>query len=66
MDARGAQVQQQLIEKDAEISRLQRELRVRIHTTIHTYYLAVDVHRTSLSPEMGVQLQYGLHLRSPR
>ena len=39
MDARSAQVQQQLQERDAEINRLQRELRVRIDTVtyIHAY-----------------------------
>ena len=42
MDARSARVQQELRERDAEINRLQKELRVRIHTTIHTFYLAVE------------------------
>ena len=34
MDARSAQFQQQLRERDAEINRLQREMRIRVPTII--------------------------------
>ena len=43
MDARIAQLQQKLEEKDAEIKRLQTELRVRDKTTMQTSYSIIMI-----------------------
>ena len=70
MDARSAQLQQELKERDAEIKGLQTEQRVRNKTTMQTSYIIVMIfmYRFKLPLEIRVNmcLQCNVHLRSPR
>lgn len=55
MNVRSAQVQQQLRERDAELNRLRRELRVRKQWNRYFELLIhFHVHRIRLPPEMRV------------
>ena len=70
MDARIAQLQQKLKERDAEINRLETEQRVRDKTTMKNSYIIIMIfmYRFKLPLEIRVNmyLQCNIHLRSPR
>ena len=63
MDARSAQVQQQLKEREAEINRLQRELTVSIIgaslSEPHTSVTALCTHHFTLQLQTGVKTMQG-------
>ena len=70
MDARSAQLQQELKERDAEINRLQTEQRVRDKTTMQKGYIIIMIFmyrlRLPLEIRVNMYLQCKIHLKSPR